>query len=710
MFGLGALLVGGLGGGLPGPAQAAAPYDLIPLNSSSPNFANVFRNVRVGEATLVSPDNFKDGAEMLSAVYAYLNVASPVCNNPAYRERLFVLLDHYLGEWAGARKLNDIGFAWQASYAYLLMKHHRAADISAARASVYEAGIRRENEKVLASRPLVYAKGVLADLWLNGDIRLAKGTYFGALALGDTATAEAAKARIDGLMSQAVLGDGGTRYVGFWGETPSYHNETVKNLIYWWKITGSSAAKAALDKTLHYGTVANEPSGFVEQSSSIPYKHMYNNIASEASALWKAYLYDDGYNYFFGKEMETTTSTELLNALLYRGKPSLKTPPSNIGVMFDRNIQGPRGRFNGDWGWVAHGRNVQTGGPEQQALGDAQGYSGRQGGKATFVGAFALGAEANKTSLKGALDSVLVEFKRDTEAETDVSRGEHYRFLAQDEQTRSITRKNFGTLSTTYRISSRVGGDAAPHWNNTRTNWNGQQLWVLTGERVIGLVQITNDAADTVYGLDARLVFSGGRKNIMGSHLPLTQPDLTSFGFGDLRAKIHSSNFNGEITQQRIAIYENQLGSGDDYSALVRINDAAARVNTPTTYPPGTRRWLVLDTHRSAVPDATSVVNVLPGDASFAVLQFSEGMRKIRIVQNLTDTAHHYSGNFVCGSACARTSLHRSWSDSVSALAVAGGAANVSDVIPAHGHIVAVSSDQRDDHHNSVRTYEQVFP
>ena len=71
---------------------------------------------------------------------------------------------------------------------------------------------------VLADNPLVYDNGVLANLWLNGDLRLAMGVYFGALARNEPLVAEKARAAIDGVMSKAGLEHGGTRYVGFWGE------------------------------------------------------------------------------------------------------------------------------------------------------------------------------------------------------------------------------------------------------------------------------------------------------------------------------------------------------------------------------------------------------------------------------------------------------------------------------------------------------------
>lgn len=687
---------------------AASPSAFVALNPSAPNYTTIFpMGVLIGSST-PQAETFKAGDEILLAAYAYLAPTSPVVGNTAYRDRLLVLLDDRFAEWAAGNQLGDIGWNWQAAYAYYLMKTHSPADLSPARVALYEEAILRNQTSVLDGNPLLYSQGILANLWLNGDIRQAKSVYFGALARSDAANAEIARKAIDTVMTQSVLGDGGTRYVGFWSEVANYHDDSVRNLLWWWLITGSPSAKAAVDATLRYTVVTTEPDGFTEQSSNIPYKHMYNNNAARRAALWKAYLYDDGYNYFFGKSEETATSKELLNTILFQPNRRTQSPPTDVGVFFDANFQGPRGRFGGTWGWIAHGRDVQKGGPENADLIAAQGYAGRQCGKATFVGAFALGPIANKTSLKGALDTVLVEFKESAGPETDLMRGNEYRYLSQDEQTRTITRRHFGTLSTSYRISRRTSSLATPAWSNSATPWLGQQLWVLTGERMIGLVQIVSDAASTVYGLDTRLVFTGGRKNIMGAYLDLTQPDPTSFSFGDLRAKIQLTTFTGNITQERIAISD--AASTDDFSALVRIHDATIPGDdSPVQFPSGTRRWMVLDVTRNGQSFAAPVYNVLANNNTWAVLQFHEAGRKVRIVQNLTNTARAYSGNFVVGTTYPTTSLHRSWSDTVSQLAVSGGTAAVADTVPAYGHMIAVSSNQTGDHSATFRTSAEVY-
>lgn len=681
------------------------PFDLLPLNPASPNYEKVFGNVRLGE-TVPEMQSGRLGGEILNAVYAYLAPDSPVTGNTAYRDRLFVLLDYHLGNWAAGQGLGDIGYCWEASYAISLMKHHRPQEVSAERLATYEDGLRANNAMILKNK-LLYDSGLQANVWLNGDIRLAMSVYYGALALGDADAADKAYAAIENVIVKCLLADGGTNYVGFGNEVPTYHDESIRCLIYWWKLTGSPNAKQSLDGTLRYALVANEPSRFSEQSSSIPYKHMYNGLHGAGSSLWKAYLYNDGYNYHFGQPRETATSNELLNTVLYQPDRTLMIPPEHIGVFFDGNIQGPRGRFHGNWGWIANGRDVQRGGPERLDVLTAEGYQGRQCGKNTFVGAYALGSVANKTSLKGAMDSVLVEFKESPGEETDLFRGAKYRYLSQDENTSTITRKNFATLATSYGISRRTSSLATPDWSRGATSWIGQQLWVLTAQRVIGLVQIVSTADTTVYGLDARMVFTGGRRGIIGEYLDLLQPEAGTYAFGQLRAKVHASTFTGPTTEQRMAI--SVPASNDDFSALVRLHAPGVPVDEATELPSGTRHWLVLDITREGQNFASPVINVLPGNANFAVLQFDESGREIRIVQNLRNGTHNYSGNFVVGSVYPATSLHRSWTDTVDQLPVSGGVAPVSGSMPPYAHMIAVSSAQSDDHTNTFRTSSDIF-
>ncbi|MBC8009484.1 MAG: hypothetical protein H7067_05265, partial [Burkholderiales bacterium] len=74
------------------------------------------------------------------------------------------------------------------------------------------------------------------------------------------------------------------------------------------------------------------------------------------------------------------------------------------------------------------------------------------------------------------------------------------------------------------------------------------------------------------------------------------------------------------------------------------------------------------------------------------------------------NVSRNYTGGFVVGSTYAQTTLHRSWSSTVTPLAVVGSTATVADTMPAYGHMIAVNSNQPDDHTNAFRTSGDVFP
>jgi hypothetical protein len=681
------------------PALRAAVWDFPALNTASPIYSKLYSDVLAGNTTATGTA-FAEANETLNCVYAYLHPQSPYRYNPAYLVRLRTLLSARFGQWKAGSNLNDMSAAFHSMYAYMLMAHYRPADVSDLKADL-EAGIVRFCDDALARNPLLYDQNILANLWLNGDIRLALGIYFGGVALGNTTYQSKAFNAIELVMSQTAMPDGGTHYVGFNNEASTYHDESVLYMLWWWKTTGSSAIKATIDQTVKYVPLTVEPSGFQEQSTGIPYKHMYNGLRGLNSALAKAYLYGERYNYYFGKGIESSYNEEwsLMHAILYRGGLSTATPPDGF-IVKDRNILGPRGRF-GTWAFVANGRNPQEAAPEHVS----QGYDGMMCGKNTFVGALTLGPYANGTSLNAAFDGAAPEFKHATGAETDWARGAKYRFLSQDEQTSTITRRGFGTLSTAYRLSTRTSSSATANWG-AGTAWLGRQLWFMNSERIVGLVQLQSESSQTVYGLDARIVLSGGRKSVIGSYRTLTTVDRNTYQFGNLQCKLRGDNFGGTVTTERLAI---QNGVGDDYSALLRIHDQLDLVNdAAVTYPAGTLRWAVIECAQTGTALATQAVNALPADASWAVLDLSDASRGVRIIQNITAAAKTYTGTLAA--PYANASLHRSWSDTVDTLPVANSQVALSISVPAYGHAIVLNSAVSQDHQAGTLVYEDLFP
>jgi hypothetical protein len=674
------------------------------LSTNYPLYAQLYSDVQIGNSIAAGAGGGKEGAETLSAAYAYLHPQSPHRYDPDYLARLKVLLDANFHSTSG-NALSGIAYCFQSAYAYMLLKHHRPADLTAAEIADWEAALVRFCDYNLSQNTLLYDDHILANLWLNGDIRIAKAIYFAGIALSNTTYQAKAQQAIDLVMTQAVAGDGATHYVGFNNEVSTYRDVSINSMLWWWVITGSPEMKAALDQTIPYVPLSVEPSGFQEQSTAISYKHMYNGLRGRQAALATAYLYGDRYNYYFGQDVESRLDADyaVLLASLYRGSMAPLTPPTDF-ILYDRAIMGPRGRW-ADWAFVATGRNPQTAGPEH----DDQGYAGHHGGKNTFIGAMALGSWANNTSLKAALDGVCPEFKNKAGVTGDWARSTDgvYRFLSQDENTSTITRDTFATLATDYRLSERVSSPATPEWG-AGTDWFGEQAWLMTEDRVVGLVQIHSEAAADIYGINIRIVLSGGRVPIIGAYHDVVEVASNEYDFGELSLRIGENNFGGIQTVQRVGM---QNGAGDEYGAILRLHDSADRADdTLINYPAGTRRWAVVECIRNGRSFASYVNNVTEGDHNVAVLEVREADRRFRLIQNLTASARTCTGDFWGVSGAAAT-LHKSWTNTVDVVTpVPGNAIAINVDLPPYGHVVVVSGSDSEYHSSNQNHYEDVFP
>ncbi|MEM6885283.1 MAG: Ig-like domain-containing protein [Verrucomicrobiota bacterium] len=685
----------------------AAVTDFPELNSSHPTYGQLYSDVNVGVAT-IPESTWSVANETFNAVYAYLHPQSPHRYNTAYLDRLKLLLGFRFDEYTDGSGLGDMSGCFQACYAYMLLKHHRPSDLTASEMTDWEGAMIAFAQHQLSSQPQLYNDYIIANQWINGDIRMAMAVYFTGVATSNATYQSKGANAINLHLTQCISGDGGIHKSGYQNSAPGYRNWDVNWMIWWWVITGAPEAKAMLDKTIHWVPLSVEPSGFAMQSTANAVKHMYNKWFGQQNALALAYLYGDRYNYYIGQVVENEFSNEasILMAALYQGPLTPLVPPTDF-ILHDRAVMGPRVRTP-DWACIATARDPQTAAPEHAD----QGFEGRQCGKNTFVGAAALGAWANDTSLKAALDGVAVEFKNKQGTTTDWARSNYdggmYRFLAQDEKTSTITRETFGTLSTSYRLSERTTGGSTPSWGSG-TDWLGEQVWLLTKDRLVGLVQIHNDEADTVYGLDTRVVLVGGRYPILGQYHDVVEVAPDDFEFGELKVRVPQTTFSGPRSVQRTTVYGSN--SSDNYTALLRLHDAADSNNdTPISYPAGTRRWALIECVHEDGDYASAVKNVKQENYSVAVLQVEESDRRFRIIQNLTNSTRTYTGNMGAVTGGTAT-LHKSWINTVDVITPAPGAqVAISIELPPYAHAIVVSSGNTTDHNGNTQYYEDLFP
>ena len=198
----------------------------------------------------------------------------------------------------------------------------------------------------------------------------------------------------------------------------------------------------------------------------------------------------------------------LYAGFLYRADVGEK-PLADNWLVFDRNIDGPRGRF-GDFY-----------------------FAGVVGGGArdTFAGCM-VSKDDLVDPLKGALMAANIEARLD--AKTDRFRKNLY-ISGHDDVTAVEVMTRVAVLGARYTlrkpyINSRIGREVDP------TSWQGTQVWLFTPKGLVGLVEVEALEAAQVVCLRGEMRF--------GPRMPLTRDKDGLFHCGDLKARVLEHNFD----------------------------------------------------------------------------------------------------------------------------------------------------------------------
>lgn len=663
----------------------------VPEPATNPHLATAFNGVKTGNTTFLK--SFAEAEEILLAALAYLHPSSPYKNQQAVLDRLIFFLDIILTGWDdGSMALNDMQYCFQANVTYLMLKQYAPSAIPATRKDIWESGIRKNIAAILAAKPDMYDKHIVGSIWLNGDVRLVLGVYFGGIALNDPVSTEKARIVLEEVMPRTLLGDGGTHYVGYANESPSYHGEaTIRPFACYYIFTGSQKIRDFITATDKYIPLVNIPvgEGFKEWSTSSAWKPYYNRTTLKPEALAKAYLSGDPFNYEIGKGSQL-----LFLVFLYRSGLTGATLPDNY-MLYDRNSLGPRGRY-GNWGVVATLRDPSIPAPELTE----ERYLNMDGNN-TFVGTFTLNASAGPTTypLNAALQGTAPQIKFATGAETDWSRGNKWAYLTGKDRKDAMTRsKAIYGISTSYMISKRRFAELP---------WISRQQWVVTPDRVIGLCEAEVTSTNSVYGFAQRIQLVSGRRNASGTRKTLITNDFNNYDYGDLRLKIHEKTYQGKVDTFYHGVMNDPL---DKFSVMIELHDQQSGNDQLVNYAAGTKRYVILESTNKDRSYATAVSR-LALTQGLSGFEFSEGTsRKIKIVHNISTSAitlnaHQWPATF------GKVRIIRSWNETLNEIVqVTNGSASISSItIPAHSHVLFISSDKSTDMIDGFDTYENIF-
>jgi hypothetical protein len=503
--------------------------------------------------------------------------------------------------------LGDFFFSTNLAEAHLLLFKSYPDLVPTSRRTAWLATLALNTEAVVAQAGVALSSGNQASAWINAQVR-----WMTALAYSDMAIdSRQHEVFITGgmkIMREGLLGDGGTHYTDYQNEVFSYHGIYVVSLARFSQIMGNSEALSLVRGTQWYYPLNLVAPRLAEYASAVTWKHYWNQSpAGEAGAV-VALTTGNPYNQAITNAVPPT-ATPLLASLYRRVTPK---PVPTDWLTYDQNIEGPRGVF-GRYSFAATARSTQS----------------SRRGKNTYVGCMSLYAPdatlpkgvSRDWSLNAALNLAF--------SEAQLQPGdnqENYKTqacLALEEHNATTVTQKFAALTTTHRLAIYGG---------TPTGWQGTQSWLMTPQRLVGLLQIEAIENQQSCGVSAVFSLLSGR-DYWGTAKTLESLGSGLYRYGQLMVKLWAHDYQDAMTRQ--------IGSwdfGDTTSGktgLLVLRDAGSASGNPArTYPKGTRHHVLVEIYPDTSAAAKSVT-LRRRDATLIDLELEESTgSRLRLLHN----------------------------------------------------------------------------
>ncbi|MBM4089783.1 MAG: hypothetical protein FJ276_10195 [Planctomycetes bacterium] len=667
------------------------------------------------------------GAEMVDLAYAFCHPQSPWRGEAQALALVLRMYESMVRRWESTQSLEMIeDFMPQT---FCLLSSAWPTLLTPARRARWEQPIRSNAERMVATLGDTFRNRRRDQLWANAHVICLASLAWSALALGDE------KYRVLGdegvkVFGDSLLPDGGYSYVGYQNEAFTYHFVTPERLAWYAIATGSPAAREQLLATRNYYCLSWLPRGVADYSSATMMKQYWNMARPDIAALLAAYLAADGYNlgaaYNLGGDWSTNTNADLLAAFYYRPGLSPKRFPDNY-LLFDRNIIGPVGRW-GDFSFCGTTRDPSA------VTASAQDYDGSLFGNFTsgFVGAITLMSEeeaarstnayARRWPLSAALQNAACEVKVEPGADTDIVRRSKHRFMAQCQRNAVSLGADYGGLTTVYKVTDKTSGGGTTF---KALPWEGRQAWLLTRDRLVGLLEISALADTRAWGIHGTLMLVAGRE-AWGHRREMVETGPGAWRYGNLAVRVISHDFAAVSTE-----YTDIFTGSAKKSARLLLWDrpGGEAAEELWDYEAGaTHYWLV--EARPAWSEPAQAVRRLeklpPALRGFVV---TEKKRELRLVQNITDKPVRYAERISVqyGACSLHLSADNGWrfrniesarrdpgaevigGSGVRPAEVRDGAASIEVGIPAWQHVLVVSSADPSDHAQNNNVCESIY-
>ena len=593
----------------------------IPEFDSNPYVATMFPAFESNkDQSFVKPLGQALAPELIETAYATLHPQSPHRLNPQAIFRLMNVLKSAFGE---LKDNNDFMVAFHLPFTYLLLKTSFPGAIPPNMATEWEAKMLPVAENIYTTRSDTWT--YVANGWYNADIRWALGLYTLGTIFDNETYKNAVLAGFEegALFKGALLPDGGIHYVGYQNETLTYHGENIMALSWFYTLTENEDIGDIIRATKNYYPLSYRLEGVGEYFTAAPWKQYWNMVSGNDAAYVVASLTGDSENYNRGKD-----ATGLLPAMFYNSDLEEVEEPESI-LVFDKNIQGPRGNF-GPFSYAASARNVN----------DGIGL-----GKITFVGAMSLydtdnlptnlsSADAQKAKswpLNAALTIATSEVKHALDPDSLFQRRNSHYLMGQDEQSSVIMHENHASFATNYNISTKLFVPVNDYLDESyASKWAGTQQWVMTETGLIGILEISAKEDDEKHAIHALLKLVSGR-NHWGVKKEVIDLGNGQYEFGDLLITIHETNYTKNRVDFAPTWDRDESGKS---SYLILSDKTKEEEKVLTNYEAGTSKYVALEVRNKNTESAIDFVRIIQDKNKYNGFEITEGNTKYILVQN----------------------------------------------------------------------------
>ena len=409
--------------------------------------------------------------------------------------------------------------------------------------------------------------------WVNTDAALACSLYHLGERTGNPAMLAKAEYFInDILTSGRMFPDGAVGYIGTQNEAGGYQAIVSEYVGRYHETTGSANAAEILSRMQWYGPINGR---IADWWTSPSWKDMWNDIRSSFPAGEAV----AGTNPYVRAELDSWIATPATLTNWY-GRPRVDVANYQTGIqplsrpdytVFDRNTQGPRAWY-GRWNYSATLRSIDPSEP----------------GHYTVMGAQVADPDPDfrsNASLMGVFPRIRMTATPSRNADSSFNESGHA-WLTSAMTGDSAVFRDFSSIGVSYQIhqyAASVKGAAA--------DWTARQVWLNLPDRVVGLLDIAPNTAQTAYEVQGvvRLGFGG---TSFSSTKTLAAIGTDAWSYGDLRLRLHSHNF-AEVTPES---YLFRVPAAPTTELTLREAIGAASNTSPITYQPGQRQFFITET------------------------------------------------------------------------------------------------------------------